>query len=215
MLKANYGGFWIRSFSACLELIFIGLVYATAAFIDFHFVKGEFGLFPYYDVVRQEVYDARPRSAVYGESLIVKSYEKRFDLAGRQKEVLVLREYGQLPLPFALKVTNSYESVVSEDENWGGRYRVASIVVAILFVAFYPTLMWISPWQATVCGRILGLRLVDYEGKRITIWRSLLRFTAFLLVAPLVIGVLMTVFTRRKQTLHDMIAKTLVVRSHR
>lgn len=68
-----------------------------------------------------------------------------------------------------------------------------------------------SAWQATPGKRLIGLRVVDLQGHRITFLRASGRCLARGLSAILGIGYLMALFTRRKQTLHDILASCLVV----
>jgi len=74
--------------------------------------------------------------------------------------------------------------------------------------------MMSSLWQATVGKKLLGLRVVDLHGSKPSparIWgRSLASLLSWF---PLFgIGYLMVFFTPRHQTLHDMMAGTLVVK---
>ncbi len=80
--------------------------------------------------------------------------------------------------------------------------------------AIYGGVMMSSLWQATVGKKLLGLRVVDLHGSKPSparIWgRSLASLLSWF---PLFgIGYLMVFFTPRHQTLHDMMAGTLVVK---
>jgi len=80
--------------------------------------------------------------------------------------------------------------------------------------AIYGGVMMSSLWQATVGKKLLGLRVVDLHGSKPSparIWgRSLASLLSWF---PLFgIGYLMVFFTQRHQTLHDMMAGTLVVK---
>lgn len=78
----------------------------------------------------------------------------------------------------------------------------------------YSAVLQSSKWQATLGKKILGLKVCDYQGVRISFARASGRFFASYLSALLVgIGFIMVAFTRNKQGLHDFMAKTLVVRS--
>jgi len=71
-----------------------------------------------------------------------------------------------------------------------------------------------SSWQATLGKKLLGLKVVDNEGARISFGRATGRyFASFLSAILLCIGYIMVAFTEKKQALHDQIAGTLVVRS--
>lgn len=85
-------------------------------------------------------------------------------------------------------------------------------VVFIIGWWLYSALMQSSERQATIGMRVLGLRVTDMEGQRITFSRATIRFFASILSFLIFgIGFFMVDFTRKKQSLHDIIAKTLVV----
>lgn len=84
---------------------------------------------------------------------------------------------------------------------------------------YFPVLHWLyytllesSPKQATIGKFTLGLKVTDLRGKRITFWHANLRYFCRLLSAlPLLLGFLLIQFTRRRQALHDYVARTLVM----
>lgn len=83
-------------------------------------------------------------------------------------------------------------------------------IIAIIWV--YGVAMEASPWQATAGKRLMGLVVTDDEGRRPTLWRVALRRSGWFIsyfFAPLF---LLIAFTARRQGLHDMIARTLVLR---
>lgn len=91
-------------------------------------------------------------------------------------------------------------------------------VAAWLVMTFVPFLYWpvleSSRWQATFGKRIMGLEVTDLEGNRLSFLRALLRSLAKIISSiPLGLGFLIAAFTARKQALHDIIVKTLVVRT--
>ncbi len=84
--------------------------------------------------------------------------------------------------------------------------------IGALFGWLYFAGMESSSYQATIGKQILGIRVTDLEGGRITFARATLRYFAkFVSGAIFMIGFLMAAWTERKQALHDMIAGTLVV----
>lgn len=91
-------------------------------------------------------------------------------------------------------------------------------LIAILASSFtipflYFTLMECSSLQATLGKKLVGIRVTDLSGQRITFGRAATRFLGKILSALiLMIGFLMAAFTERKQALHDIMASTLVVR---
>jgi len=82
-----------------------------------------------------------------------------------------------------------------------------------LFVNWlYYSSLHTSKWQATIGKKLLGMKVVDYSGKRISFGRATARYFSSYLSAVTIIGFLMIGLTKRKQALHDFISKTLVVR---
>ena len=69
-----------------------------------------------------------------------------------------------------------------------------------------------STWQATPGKRILRLYVTDLGGQRLTFVRAAARNVARMLSALLVVGYLLAGFTEKKQALHDILAKCLVLR---
>jgi uncharacterized RDD family membrane protein YckC len=89
---------------------------------------------------------------------------------------------------------------------------IGLLAVLPLVLTYYP-LMEASPWQATLGKRMCGLSVVTLRGERIGVLRAFLRYFAkFLSGLFLGIGYLMVGWTERRRGLHDMIARTLVVR---
>ena len=85
--------------------------------------------------------------------------------------------------------------------------------VSILVGWLYNALLVSSPWQGTVGKKLLGLRITDLDGHRISFGRATGRYFAAILSAMICfIGFIMVAFTEKNQGLHDMIAGTLVVK---
>jgi len=92
----------------------------------------------------------------------------------------------------------------------------ATLTVAFLALLgswFYYALLQSSSRQATLGQLALGLRVTDLEGRRISFARASARhFATVLSGLTFGIGYVMVLFTTRKQTLHDLVAGTVVVR---
>lgn len=87
-----------------------------------------------------------------------------------------------------------------------------SYLFSLILTALYYSLMNSSSTQATLGKMALGLIVTDTEGNRVTFLRALLRyFVSIISGFILLIGYLIQPFTERKQTLHDLIAGTLVL----
>jgi len=77
----------------------------------------------------------------------------------------------------------------------------------------YESLMTASVHQGTLGKIALGMIVVDDRGKRLTFGRSTGRFFAKIISAMILyIGFFMIGWTQKKQGLHDMIAKTYVIK---
>jgi uncharacterized RDD family membrane protein YckC len=89
----------------------------------------------------------------------------------------------------------------------------ASNVLSILLGWLYFSLLESSSWQGTVGKKVLGLRVTDLNGNRISFGRATGRYFGMFLSSMICfIGLIMVAFTEKKQGLHDMIAGTLVLR---
>jgi len=73
-----------------------------------------------------------------------------------------------------------------------------------------------SSWRASIGKILLGIAVTDYEGRKISFGRATARYFASIIsYLLLLLGFVAAGFTPRKQTLHDLIAHTVVVRSVR
>lgn len=90
----------------------------------------------------------------------------------------------------------------------------AGFVIALTAIWLYFAGLESSSLQTTLSGRILGLRVADLNGEPITFNRATLRHFAmyFSALTPFAIGYLMAFWTKRRQTLHDYVSSTLVLR---
>lgn len=76
----------------------------------------------------------------------------------------------------------------------------------------YFTILPCTSWQGTVGKRMIGAVIVDEEGKRISYFKSVLRYLAQILSALILcIGYIMIGFSETKRGLHDWIASTFVL----
>ena len=81
----------------------------------------------------------------------------------------------------------------------------------LIIVYSYFTLLETSVWQGTIGKRLVKIKVTDMTGKRINFKRATIRFLCKILSCQLLIGYIMILFTDKKQGLHDLIAKTLVL----
>jgi len=104
----------------------------------------------------------------------------------------------------------------------GSTSRPATAIANVLNYALYAAGGWLywslmesSRHQATLGNLLMGIRVVDSAGNRVSFLRATGRFFAKYLSALLCwIGYFVAGFTPRKQALHDLLASTYVVRAH-
>jgi uncharacterized RDD family membrane protein YckC len=99
-------------------------------------------------------------------------------------------------------------SKIAIPSTFGAEFWLASVIVGWLYFGLLES----SEYGATAGKGILGLRVVDDQGSRISFLRASGRFFAkFISALVLTIGFLMVAITDRKRALHDILAGTLVV----
>jgi len=92
-------------------------------------------------------------------------------------------------------------------------YYVTIMVISIIVPVGYYAGLHSSKWQATVGKKLLGLKVTDIQGNRVSFWRALGRYFAKSFLSGIfMIGYIIAAFTEKKQALHDLIAGTIVVR---
>lgn len=87
-------------------------------------------------------------------------------------------------------------------------------VLALTAIWLYFAGLESSEDRATVSGRLLGTRVTGLRGERLTFTRATARHFAMYLSAltPFAIGYVMAFWTKKRQTLHDYLASTIVVK---
>jgi uncharacterized RDD family membrane protein YckC len=87
------------------------------------------------------------------------------------------------------------------------------ILGRLIVVWLYHAILESGPHQSTWGKRILGLKVTSMTGQRISFGHATGRyFSSIITNMTMGIGYLMVAFTDQKQTLHDLIAGTLVVK---
>src|SRR5215469_1048968 len=92
--------------------------------------------------------------------------------------------------------------------------RLGNLASGNLFCGYwiYFAAMESSPWEATLGKIALRLRATDFDGHRITFTRATGRYLGKISsLATFLVGFFIAMFTKRKQPLHDLFAKTLVL----
>lgn len=88
----------------------------------------------------------------------------------------------------------------------------ASLVLGLL----YHSILASSPVEGTLGQRALDLRMSDGDGRRLTFARATVRwFASLLTLLTCGVGWLLMLWTPRRQTLHDLMSGTFVVRAGR
>lgn len=104
----------------------------------------------------------------------------------------------------------------NDSDAQGGAAVLANLcaqLVGLLIGVTYYVVLETSPKQGTWGKQIVGIKVTDLEGNRITVGRALGRYFAKMLTScTFGIGLLMPLFTEKKQTLHDMIAGCLALK---
>jgi len=123
-------------------------------------------------------------------------------------------------LPMRFIVLGQAERFGTTDPNrlWAVMSSTEKAVVSLLWLVAAAIVPWLytalqesSASQATLGKRLLDLRVISLDGRRISFARASGRFFGSL-IPSFGIGYCMALFTRRKQALHDLITSCLVVR---
>lgn len=101
-------------------------------------------------------------------------------------------------------------SSIQEIEEVSG---ATSYAIGLIGQWLYFTIFEISGWQATPGKKVLGLKVTDMAGQQIGFGQANIRYWSKIISALiLLIGFIMIAFTEKKQGLHDIFAKTLVIK---
>jgi uncharacterized RDD family membrane protein YckC len=101
------------------------------------------------------------------------------------------------------------------DQNGDLNILLAFGILVLFMIArwLYFALQESGKAQATLGKRAMGLKVTDLKGERIKVVRASLRyFAGFLSVCTFFIGYVMAGFTARRQALHDILARTVVIK---
>jgi len=126
-------------------------------------------------------------------------------------DVLVLIAFGMLFVAAVLALL----VIDADNGNPSDRaFLISGVILALYFVAFVPLyhiLLWSSRGQ-TVGMMAVHIKVLSKNGGRVTRRRSALRLFGYAAsVLPLFLGLLMALFDRKRRTLHDRLAGTVVV----
>lgn len=97
--------------------------------------------------------------------------------------------------------------------NIGGATQLVGWVVALPVSWLYHAILMSSRHQTTWGGMATGIVVVDMQGARISFMRATVRWVVSLFSSLIAgIGYLLMLFNDEHQTLHDMVAGTLVIK---
>ncbi len=119
-----------------------------------------------------------------------------------------------LDIPFLILLYYLSESLcVFLDDAWNLQIRTTLIVYCI-FVILYFSILESSPVKATFGKMLAGIQIEHKDTQdKISFSRAILRFFVKLFsIAFFFIGIILTHFTRHKQALHDIVARSVVVK---
>ncbi|MCM5570059.1 RDD family protein [Burkholderiaceae bacterium FT117] len=116
-----------------------------------------------------------------------------------------------IPLAISMGLSMSDSSSAEEIEAAG---QGLGFLLSMLIQWLWFTIGESSSWQGSVGKKMLGLRVTDEKGRRISFGRANGRYWGKIVSALILfIGFLMAAFTERKQALHDKMAGTLVIKA--
>ncbi|MGE5397731.1 MAG: RDD family protein [Chitinophagales bacterium] len=156
-----------------------------------------------------------PETVRYGPPEAVQYYEVTY--AGFWKRFAAALIDG-----FFLKISTAIIGVIagiaidgSPDSTWmpnnSEDFTPFDLITLVIYWLYF-TLMESSTFQATPGKMALGIKVTDLEGNQISFARANGRYWSKLIsTIILLIGYIMAGFTEKKQALHDLIAKTLVI----
>ena len=151
----------------------------------------------------QVVNDGAPGEAVAEAGVLYAGFWKR--AAAALIDSFVLFIVGTVLGLFFILMTGSEEGLEAAS-------NILGIIIGWLYFAFMES----SEAQATFGKRALGLVVIDAHGKRISFYRASGRhFSKIVSAFTFCIGFVMAGFTKKKQTLHDMMFDCLVVVKNR
>jgi uncharacterized RDD family membrane protein YckC len=90
--------------------------------------------------------------------------------------------------------------------------KIISNGIYLLIFIFYSAISESSRYQSTPGKYFLGLKIWDEDGNRISFLKALSRAVLKVLSALTIIGAWMIDMNKKRQGLHDLVAKTIVKR---
>lgn len=90
--------------------------------------------------------------------------------------------------------------------------HIIPIIGGLLAAVLYAPVLESSSAQATIGKRLMGIKVEDMEGRAIPFRAALIRYFMKIVSSMICfLGYVLVIFTERRQTLHDLVAETVVV----
>lgn len=108
---------------------------------------------------------------------------------------------------------SAYLSASLDGSFWSHTPYVIWMIITLLLVFAYNALFLSSSWQATPGKKVVGIKVINTDGSRLSFLKALGRCTIGYWLSWLIVGIgyIMIAFTPKKTALHDKIFKTFVV----
>jgi uncharacterized RDD family membrane protein YckC len=105
------------------------------------------------------------------------------------------------------------DTILASDNVLGDILRLVAFLGSVAFISFsYFVLIWTFTAGQSMGKALVGVRIVPTDGSRLTVWRAIIRYFAFLLSAlVLFLGLLWVLVSDSRQGWHDKIARTFVI----
>lgn len=88
-------------------------------------------------------------------------------------------------------------------------------LVLLVIIWLYYALLESSPWQASLGKRVMGLKVVDKRGRRLTFWKATKRMLSRIVTNfTFYFGFFTAAFDKHHETLHDRLSKSVVISKH-
>jgi uncharacterized RDD family membrane protein YckC len=132
---------------------------------------------------------------------IERKYDIRHNLISECLMEGTMKQSGRVTTTFSRNVEPCKRGVIQLDG------------LILLFIILYGTYFEMGPRSSTLGKKLAGIRVVGMDETPLSLGRALWRNLAEFLSCIFFFGYLFALFTSKKQALHDLMARTLVIRS--
>lgn len=221
-ISIEYGGFWRRFVAFVIDYVLVSLVFfallAAAALVVPRIAESIDLSITFEGLTNERTVESKPAvvQSGSGEESRTTLTEKLVEstVAGRWVYLhrVIETETKKKPSPQTILTTKSVKRIRLDPQT---REEVHSVSILYLFWIpwlLYAVILESSHLQATFGKMAIGIKVTNDDGGRPSILRALARNLLKILSAIiLMVGFLMAAWTRRKQALHDMMARCCVV----